>query len=344
MKIFGLTIGKDRAVPFLEFRDLVRLRVRRHVHGAQFENRDYGFVLNLEGKPPTTCNLRNLYADYQKSPKDVEFIIQKWIDSLVVDIPDHSWTEAIMTLRPTLKNVDYLAHAQRQMQKNDPPDSLPSSPFAGELSVIVMRELPGTVVAVTQSNLESWNVTFEEAIRKAIDNMNMLPFPPIVNSLNSATTIKGAAREEVGLVLEGDHLTASWLVVPRFRDYVAQRLQGDYVVYVGTRSRLTAVRSDESMVISQVQVTTRGLSGQMHSLTSQGFLVSSSTTGGAVSVYNPNSAQRSDALSQDSQFARRSDPLPAAPAANRRPGAVDFSSWGGLAESTDVAPDTGKKK
>ena len=39
------------------------------------------------------------------------------------------------------------------MQKNAPPDSLPSAPFAGDLSVIVMRELPGTVVATCRRDL-----------------------------------------------------------------------------------------------------------------------------------------------------------------------------------------------
>jgi len=49
------------------------------------------------------------------------------------------------------------------MQKNSPPDSLPYTPFVGEISVIVMRDLPGTMVAVTQTTLDSWGVTFEAA-------------------------------------------------------------------------------------------------------------------------------------------------------------------------------------
>lgn len=341
MKLFGITIGKEKPMPFIEFRDHVRLIVRRIVPGAKIEPRDYGFVLSQEGKSPTTCNLRGLYAEYMKTVSKRDELIDRWVGSLTMEIPEHTWVEAQMTLRPTLKNADYLAHAHRQMQKNSPPDSLPYAPFAGDLSAIVMRDFPGTVVAVTQSTLEGWGVTFQEAMQQAINNMNMQPFPTVSNALVAGVTSKrDMAQEEVGLVFEGDHLTATWMVVARFRDFVTQRLQGDFIAFAPTRSRLTVVRADETGLIAQVQSSNRNYSSQPHWLTNHGFHVSGATTGGIVTVYKGGMDVEHRTLDPNSQFAGSSQPIPAAAPAGsaRRPAPVDLSSWGGLAESTQDAP------
>lgn len=339
MKIFGLSIGKEKPMPFPEFRDHVRLKVRRSVPGAQLETRDFGFVMTQEGKPPTTCNLRSLYAQYSQKPSERDALIDRWIGSLTIEIPDHSWSEAQMTLRPMLKNADYLQHAQRQMQKNNPPDQLGFAPFAGDLSVIVMRELPGTVVAVTQSTLESWGKSFEETMQQAINNLNMQQFPVVSNTLLAGSSGKrDASGEEVGLVFEGDHLTASWLVIPRFRDFCTQRLQGDFVAYAATRSRLTVVRADESGLIAQVQATNRNLAGQPHWLTHLGFLVSSATTGGTVSVYKAGLGVERVTMDPNSQFAASGSATPPPSAPHAKQGPVDLSAWGGLAEATEEAP------
>ena len=345
MKLFGLTLGKDKPMPFPEFRDHVRLSVRRAVPGAKIEPKDYGFVLMQEGGPATTCNLRSLYSDYSRTPAARDTLIERWIATLTMDIPDHTWMEAQMTLRPCLKNADYLAHAERQMQKNTPPDSLPSSPFAGDLSVIVMRELPGTVVAVTQSTLDSWGVTFAVAMQQALNNMNMQPFPTVTNALTAGAASKsGGQQEEVGLVFEGDHLTATWIVLARFRDFVTQRLQGDFVAYTPSRGRLTAVRADEPGLIAQIQTSNRNANRQVHWLTHLGFHVSGATTGGIVTVYKGGLNTDRTTMDPLSQFAGTSQGQPAAAPSPvyQKPAAVDLSSWGGLVEATgDTPPPTG---
>src|SRR5579871_2796511 len=244
MKLFGLTIGKEKPVSFPEFRDIVRLAVRRSEPSARVENNETGLNLTLQGKPTQACNLRNLYLDYSRTPKNRELLIKRWIDTLLTDVPEHGWFDAQITLRPTLKNADYVNQARRTMQKADPPDDLPFEPFVGELGVIVMRDLPGTAVAVTQTQLDAWGVTFQEAMRAGINNMNMLSFPNVTSSLTAGGG-KKENQEEVGLVMEGDHLTATWLIIERFRDYITQRLLGDYVVMVPVRNRLVAIRADE---------------------------------------------------------------------------------------------------
>ena len=341
MKLFGLTLGKEKPMPFPQFCDHVRLSVRRAVPGAKLESRDYGFVMQQDGKPPTTCNLRSLYSEYSRIPADRDAIIDRWIGTLTMDIPEHNWMEAQMTLRPCLKNADYLAHAQKQMQKNTPPDSLPFSAFAGDLSVIVMRELPGTIVAVTQSTLDEWGVTFEQAMQQALGNINMQPFPTVSNTLAAGGAArKDTPQEEVGLVFQGDHLTASWIVVARFRDFVSQRLQGDFVAYTPTRSRLTVVRADEPGLIAQVQTNNRNATGLSHWLTHMGFHVSGATTGGIVSVHKGGLNTERTTLDPHSQFAGAAPSVPSAAPAQpyRRPAPVDLSAWGGLAESTEDAP------
>ena len=341
MKLFGITIGREKPMAFPLFRDHVRLSVRRAVPAAKIEPRDFGFVLMQEGKPPTTCNLRSLYVDYSRTPGDRDAMIERWIGTLTMDIPDHSWMEAQMTLRPCLKNADYLAQAQRQMQKNTSPDSLPFSPFAGDLSVIVMRELPGTVVAVTQSTLEGWGAQFSQAMQQALYNMNMQTFPNVGNALLAgAAARRDMPQEEVGLVFEGDHLTATWIVVARFRDYVTQRLQGDFVAYTPTRSRLTVVRADEPGLIAQIQTNNRNISGQAHRLTHMGFHVSGASTGGVVTVHKGGLNTEHVRLDANSQFAGTSQETPLATPSTpyRKPAAIDLSTWGGLAEATDDGP------
>lgn len=335
MNFLTKLLFKDKTLTFKEFQDLVRLTVRRKVPGVNFETREYGFVLTIEGKPPTTCNIRGLYSDYQKRPGAREDLIERWLNSLVMEVPEHSWSEAQITLRPTLKNAEYLAHAHKQMQKNTPPDSLPYAAFAGELSVIIMRDFPGTAVAVTQTTLDSWGVTFQQAMQQALNNMNMMSFPSIANGLMAGAAVKKSMQEEVGLVFEGDHLTATWIIVGRFRDYLTQRLSGDYVVFTPIRNRLTAVRADEAGIITQVATANRNFSGQMHGLTTQCFHISASTTGGVVTVYKGGAGNKQQ-LDPNSQFAAQNEGVPlSAPPALHRPGPVDLSTWGGLIESTE---------
>ncbi len=341
MKIFGKTIGKEKPAPFSEFRDMVRLSVRRQHPNAQLSNSDTGIVMVLDGKRQD-CNLRNLYMEYSKAPQDHEDQINRWIRSLVVDVPEHGWIDAQITLRPTLKPLNgYIAVAQATMQKHNPPDSLPFAPFIGELGVIIMRDLPGTVVAVTQANLDAWGVTFEEAMVIAINNMNMLPFPTVTNALVAGGG-KHVGQEEVGLVFEGDHLTATWLVIERFRDYVSQRLQGDYVAFVPIRGRLVVIRADEPGLISQIQQNNRMYSTQNYSLTFQCYHVSSSMTGGLVSIHQTGLNQGEKVtLPTNNMFARGNIATLPTPGLQPQIGApgkqplVDLSSWGGLSESTD---------
>ena len=347
MKLFGLTIGKEKPVSFPEFRDMVRLAVRRAEPTAKVENNETGLNLTLEGKPTQACNLRNLYREYQGDPKSREALVKRWIDTLLVDVPDHGWLDAQITLRPTLKNAEYVNLARRQMQKSATPDDLPHEPFVGEVSVIVMRDLPGTAVAVTKNNLEAWGVTFEEAMRTAINNMNMMSFPNVTNSLMAGGG-KRENQEEVGLVMEADHLTATWLTIERFRDYLTQRLLGDYVVMVPVRNRLVAIRADEPGLIAQLQQTNRNFALQAHTLTSQIYHVSGSQTGGVVTVHNPGLNVEKTVLDPNSVFAKGNSSalptggiqphmpgqavVPGAPM--NRPGPVDLSAWGGLSEST----------
>jgi hypothetical protein len=350
MKLFGISLGQEKVVPFPEFRDIVRLAVRRSVPGAKIESTEVGFNIVQANKSPTACNLRTLYLDYTRKPRDREALITRWVSSLTMEVPEHTWSEAMMTLRPTLKPAEYLASAHRAMQRNTPPDSLPYAPFAGELSVIIMRELPGTVVGVTQSTLESWNVSYAEALKQAMNNMNMSPLPPVTNALSAGGGgRKNAPGEEVGLVFEGDHLTATWIIMERFRDYVIQRLQGDIVFSLPTRNRLVAIRADEPGLIQQIVSSSRSAVNQTHALTNQLFHISSATTGGLVTVHQHGvggAVQKGD-MDPNSVFAKGGKAVAAAsapPETYRRAAAVDFSTFGGLIESTDPpAPGQGSR-
>lgn len=341
MKLFGL-FGKQKAVPFTQFRDMVRSAARRSNPGANAVISDTGFVLIINGQK-RECNLRQLYNDYCKNPGNGEDIIQTYVDALVSEVPEHGWVDARPTLRLIIKDAATLEAAKREMLKNKSQDSLAAEPFVGDLFVTVAREVVGTVTYVTQVQLEKWGVIFEQAIEEAKNNMNMLSFPPITNEMRVGGSGKRGANDGdvVGVVFEGDHLTATWLVLERFRDFLGMKLQGDYVVFVPHRSRLEAVRVDEPGLISSLQQKNRNFRNQPYSLTSQGFLVSVATTGGQVSVYK--GSESVPGLAANSPFAAGStkSSLPnlsdAASDTYTKPLPVDLSSWGGLSEPTGDA-------
>lgn len=288
MKLFGIDVGKEPPMEFGEFRDYVRQVIRRAQPEIQLENREFGFMLLRDGRPPEMCNLRSLYSEVKRTPHARNTLVEKFVRSLSPEIPVHTWAEAQPTLRPVVKNGAYLENARALLRKSGGGDVLPHAPFAGDLSVIVMREVGGSAVAATGAMLEGWGVSFEQTMRRALDNLNMQSFPPISSPLVPARCgDRGAPGEEIGLIFDGDHLTASWVLIPRFRDYLSQRLQGDYVVHVPTRKRLTAVRADEPELISQVQALNRHAAGQQPWLTAQGYHVSGVRTGGLVTVYAP---------------------------------------------------------
>lgn len=343
MKILGFTIGKEKPVTFNEFRDIVRLAVRRENPGARLEPRDDGFILFREGESPITCNIKQLYHNYYKSPANRDVLISAWIGSLTFETPKHSWSEASITLRPTLKNKRFVDAANKSLAKQE--DSLPAQLFIEDLFVIIMRDLPGTAVAVTQSMLDEWGVTIEQCMSEALNNMGILQFPDVTNSLMSGSGKKGMPQEEVGVVIKGDHLTATWIISDRFRDYLGQRLQGDYVVTIPNRSQLTAVRADEPGLIASIQSGARNFASQPYPLSGQLFSVAFTTTGGTVTLYQPASLASGPTLDPASRFAAgKSAGVPnianiaeaPLPPVVQQPKALN--EWYGLTESTGDDP------
>ena len=286
MNLFGL--GKGKPVPFLEFRDKARLALRRREPGAQIVPNDNGFRIIFEDARPIDCNLRNLYADYVKAPGELENILKKWTDGIAasVESPEEvTWEEAIPTLRPVLKDAASLELARAHMKKAKSPDGLPSEPFLGDLQVIVMREMGATLTGVTQITLDAWGVTLQDALRQALNNMNLMSFPAITSEMRSGG--KGVGGEVVGLIFEQDHSTAVWLLSERFRDFATMRLQGDCVILVPNRDRLIAIRADEPGLISSIQQANRSAHLQPHFLTTQVFHVHAGKAGGTITLHHP---------------------------------------------------------
>jgi hypothetical protein len=350
MKLFGMF--KPKAVPFPQFRDYVRQIVRQNEPKSKFENTENGFILTVE-KVPISCNLRNLYASYSIDPRERDSIVKMWIDTLITEVPEHSWLEAQQTLRPMLKTSNYIKLANYQMQRNATPDTLPFRPFIGDLAVIAVREFGGTLTAVTDNQLKKWGVSVEEAIRQALNNVSMSGFPNPVNEIRSSGTMqrgRAGSGDVVGLVFEDNHLTATWFILERFRDHIAMRLNANYVVAVPYRSRLMAVRADEPGLVSSVIQTTRGVKNAAYTLTNQCYHVDVTSTGGVVTIYTGN--QKGKGMEDANMFGvnnmggtlqKQGDGSAAGFVASGGPNElVDFSAWG-LSEpieesASDITP------
>jgi hypothetical protein len=307
VRIFGL--GKEKAGTFDEFRDYVRKEVRRAAPEARLEPNNDGFMFRpTEDEEPVVCNLRNLYAAYAKDPGNRDAIVRNWLDTLVMEVPDQTWGEARMILRPILRDVNYITQAKQALGRGKEPDDLPSAPFVGELHVIVMREIGSSLTGVTKLQLEKWGVGFDEALRQSLSNMGLLSFPLAANALVAGGQAKrknDQTADEVGLVFEGDHLTATWLTVERFRDHIGLRLRGDYVVAVPNRNRLIAIRADEPGLIASITASNRNYRSQPYPLTGQLFAVAAGTTGGTVSLHNALGGTPNSTLDPSSPFTSR---------------------------------------
>src|SRR5271165_6219104 len=102
MKLFGLSIGKEKPVSFDQFRERVRLTARRNHPGATITNTDNGFNMTIDGKPQY-CNVRSLYINYTRNPSQRDILIASYLKTLVVELPTHTWSEVMPLLRPSLR-------------------------------------------------------------------------------------------------------------------------------------------------------------------------------------------------------------------------------------------------
>jgi hypothetical protein len=163
----------------------------------------------------------------------------------------------------------------------------------------------------------------EDALRAALNNMGMLNFPLLTNEMKSSGMV-------VGMVFVDNYLTATWLAVERFRDHLAMRLQGDYVVAVPNRSRLLAVRADDAALTASVIQSIRNYHTLPYWLSGQCYHVNVSSTGGLVTVYQ--GLRGGGTPMPGSALASGSMGLAGAPP--NRPPMVDLSQWG-LSEPTE---------
>ena len=129
---------REKAVPFPQFRDLVRAEARQTHAGCTTEINDTGFVLNISGKP-INCNLRQLYMDYMKTPRDKDKLIGNYLISYATEVPELGWMDARLTLRPMLKDVTTLELGQKEIARAKSDDVLVYEPFVGDLHVQVVH-------------------------------------------------------------------------------------------------------------------------------------------------------------------------------------------------------------
>ncbi len=350
MKLFGFL--KPKAEPFPKFRDYVRQVVRHNEPSAKFENNDNGFILTIK-KTPIACNLKNLYATYSRDPRERDSVVKQWIDTLIMEVPEQTWSEAMASLRPTLKTNEYVKLANIQMKKANNADALSARPFIGDLAVIIVREYGGTLTAVSDLQLQQWGVTLDDAIRQALNNMSVMGFPaPITEMRSQGSLTRGGAGagDVVGLVFEHDHLTATWLLLERFRDHIGMKLHHDFVVAVPYRSRLVAVRADEPGLVASVLQSARSARNISYGLTSQCYHVDMTSTGGKVTIFTGKhkgegigdgdmfgTGSMGGTLQSITNAAALNAPALGSAGAKSAP-MVDFSQWG-LSEPTDGQGD-----
>lgn len=336
MKLFGVQIGKEKVYTFQDFREAVRTTAK-HLHpGAIFTISENGFTLTIEGRTQT-CNLRGVYANYIKQPHLRDHLISSYLETLSAEAPSHSWYEASPLLRPSLRSKGFIQLAEKSLLKQQEPDSLPTTAFLGDLNVIVVSEWQGRIWAITQNILNGWGITVEEAMEQAMNNMGITAFPDVVNVYHSSDPL--TKNQEVGLIVEGNHQTATWILFDRFRDYIGRRLQGSFIVSVPNRGRLVAIKEEQTALIANVQSSYRNYQSLPYPLTSQLYHVDITSTGGSVSIYDPVRG-RGETVSSDNLFSISK--APSLPSISQAAAGIPLNrTYDSLVELNEPAEGTG---
>jgi hypothetical protein len=136
------------------------------------------------GGAPYRLNLGNLYADWRTAARrDRAGVVQRYLggilDASAADASSLRYEDVRSRILPVLRSANGLAIAALGIRRGLAADAaaaeLPSRPFAGELAVALVRDLPTSMAYVTRDDLARWQVGFEAALDDAIDNLRGLP-------------------------------------------------------------------------------------------------------------------------------------------------------------------------
>jgi uncharacterized protein YtpQ (UPF0354 family) len=200
------------------------------------------FRLRGDGKTGVAMFLGNAYQEYCDAKEyDRERIAKNWIRNWFVylrDVPDE-FPDAKPDLMPVVRSRSHFElNSLRGELEGGMSLNWPYQILGEHFGVAVVYDLPGSMRSVPQENLDTWGVTFYEALEAAKENLLTLP-PKFIGPPSGTGAYLSAT---------GDNYDASRLLLT---DLIRQfQVGGDPIAMIPNRDNLIVVGSDDDETLA----------------------------------------------------------------------------------------------
>jgi hypothetical protein len=212
--------------------------LRRAGESRPIRYRKEEFELEIGGDGGEHMFLGNAYDDYLAAPRGRrESVIERYAHAAreaasPPPVPD-DFEEARRALRPRLRERSYLDVRRLLLRlRNRDADDLPHRPLGDDLVVTLVIDLPNSMMEISGETLARWDVTFEQALGAARQNLRTA----------SAGRLEPAAPG-VWASPWKDNYDASRLLLPELLEGMG--LKGDAVAMVPNRDTLLLAGSED---------------------------------------------------------------------------------------------------
>ncbi|HYK70872.1 MAG TPA: hypothetical protein VEV45_23230 [Streptosporangiaceae bacterium] len=194
---------------------------------------NFALQIARPGGTPIQMNLHNVYIEARSVGGDER--AQRLRTAILAMVPSTrpaTWTDAAPRLLPAVRAASWVAASF----SSAPVTGRSAMPFARPLvpfvSIMCAIDSEHAMTFATDTDLAAWDVTDEQAIRTASDNLARMP-------------IRVARSGPEAAILDPDGYISSWLAVPSVLAQVAANLGSTVVALAPSRDRLILVDAED---------------------------------------------------------------------------------------------------
>ncbi len=177
------TFGKfDKPPTKAQFVRLVSDALRKAGETAKLHYDREAFSLSAEGQAQRIFWLNNVYKEYCAARPDhrpglLRNVVRSWL------VPAHSVPESYEDVHPDLlpavRARGYYEVTRLQLKaEGHEPDEGPYRRIGEHLAVGLAYDLPGAIVQIGRHHLDAWEVSFDDALKAAVDNLRGMTKEP----------------------------------------------------------------------------------------------------------------------------------------------------------------------
>jgi hypothetical protein len=219
-----------------EFADLVCEGVRRAGETRELVYDEERFRLTPAGENSPLMNLSNLYQEYCAAPDSVraqvlKVSVRNWFADRR-ELPE-AFEDVRPDLLPSVRSRSYSEFTRLELALEGPAkDNWPLCIVGEHLAVGLVYDLPDSMRHIQQHDLDSWGITYYEALEAARENLAELPFQCYANP-----------EQGVYISATRDNYDASRLIL---LDLIRRmEVRGEHVALVPNRDTLLVTGSED---------------------------------------------------------------------------------------------------